>query len=103
MRPLEQIESDIQKKLNELNKLRRERVKHKSLKSKRFIFRCSYDIILEVGEIWPDGDTPLNPTVRDVMKVINEAPSHACVLDEWNLRPDDGENAKIVVSHYKGN
>jgi hypothetical protein len=38
-----------------------------------------------IEEIWPDGDAPENPTVDDVVKVIQACGGPDRVAQDWNL------------------
>lgn len=100
MARLDQIDFEIQQKLQELATLRKERNKYVKTK-KKFVLRCSYDVVLSEDEIWSDGDAPINPKIKDVMRVIGN--DHAMVLVDWNLEPKYSDKAKIVVYNYKGN
>lgn len=42
--------------------------------------------VLEVEDIWPNGDAPENPTPEDVVKQMARSGGGACVIArEWNL------------------
>jgi hypothetical protein len=47
---------------------------------------------LTIGDVWPDGDAPENPTSMDVARIvragIDDAGSVAAWLREWNLEDD---------------
>lgn len=67
-----------------------------------FHFSISYDVSYSVEEIWPDGDAPENPTLDDVMKVIEKCGGKRRILDDWSMVNDldlevsDGKTSKDV-------
>jgi hypothetical protein len=73
--------------------------KNKNPDRYRFVVRFEVEHVLNLDNIWPDGDAPENPTVEDVyrtMRTHGKPPmGHAAldILREWNL--DKG--AEIVV------
>lgn len=52
---------------------------------KRFDFSISCDVSLTVDEIWPDGDAPEDPTVDDVLEVIDKCGGGLRVIRDWDL------------------
>jgi hypothetical protein len=40
---------------------------------------------LSISEIWPDGDAPENPTVADVVAVLEKHGSVTSVLSDWGF------------------
>jgi len=51
-----------------------------------FFVTVDLDITMDVNEIWPDGDAPENPTVKDVVNVMEECSySPINLLSEWSL------------------
>ena len=64
--------------------------------AKRFEFDISINCTLDIEQIWPDGDAPINPTVADVRKVFIEsghsryARGSAIIraAQEWDLDQD---------------
>lgn len=54
--------------------------------------------VLDVGEVWPDGDMPDVPTARDVLALLNGESGYRLKrnLDEWNLL--DGLEVRVRVS-----
>lgn len=67
-----------------------------------FHFSITHYSSLSVEEIWPDGDAPENPTVDDVLKVIEKYGGKMRVLSDWNLDADldldvsDGKTSRGV-------
>lgn len=59
-------------------------------KRARFIIHiCVHDeFMFDVGALWPDGDAPENPTVGDVVKLINDSGGSKRFVDEWDLPLD---------------
>jgi hypothetical protein len=45
------------------------------------------DFPLEIDQIWPDGDTPENPTPEDVAAVMRKCGGRLSVLLDWSLEP----------------
>lgn len=56
---------------------------------KRFIFSIQVDHVLSVNEIWPNGDAPEDPTVKDVFnEFLKDCSGHiAGRMTEWNIAP----------------
>ena len=50
-----------------------------------FNFRIEADVDLTLDEIWPDGDAPDNPTVDDVIAIVERTPNLSRMLNDWNL------------------
>lgn len=67
-----------------------------------FHFSISADVSLEVEDIWPDGDAPENPTVDDVVKVIEQCGGKMRVIEDWDLDDDlmldisDGKTSRNI-------
>lgn len=59
----------------------------RNTESKRFYIEFSGGYELDVADIWVDGDAPENPTVQDVVDVIEESWSEGRFIDDWNLIP----------------
>lgn len=66
----------------------------------RFHIRYEIDLVLNLDEIWPDGDAPENPTIEDVYKAMGNKdgtpPTNTSALDiihDWNL--DDGTQIEV--------
>ena len=51
----------------------------------RFNFSFSADVSLSVEQIWPDGDAPENPTVDDVLDVIEQSGGKDRIFRDWDL------------------
>ena len=43
---------------------------------------------LTVGEIWPNGDAPDNPTVNDVIAVMHAEGGQHSLMSTWGLDDD---------------
>jgi len=56
--------------------------------TKSFNFSIYTDVVLTVDEIWPDGNAPENPTVADVVAVIDNCGGTRSVLRDWDLDND---------------
>jgi hypothetical protein len=56
-----------------------------STKSKTFYFQFERTIELSIDDIWPDGDAPDNPTVMDVVSVVNDCGGALDVFRDWDL------------------
>jgi hypothetical protein len=55
---------------------------------KTFNFSITCEVALDVDQIWPDGDAPQDPTVKDVLKVIDRCGGKAKIIDDWSLIDD---------------
>jgi hypothetical protein len=55
---------------------------------KKFRIRIDIEATLTVDQLWPDGDAPENPTVEDVLKVIDDA-GRLDIIEDWCLVSDD--------------
>lgn len=54
------------------------------MSDKQFTVKIEYETIMSIGEIWPDGDAPENPTAQDVIKAMQEdCPTVGGLLSEW--------------------
>ena len=49
-----------------------------------FEFGFEGSVFLTIKEIWPDGDWPDNPTVDDVVKIVDNIPKSR-LLDDWEM------------------
>jgi hypothetical protein len=56
---------------------------------KKFKFEFHSDVVLTEKQIWPDGDGPKTPTVKDVMDLIEKWGGGIRVLYDWSLGDDD--------------
>jgi hypothetical protein len=54
-------------------------------KNKTFYFHFERSVELRVDDIWPDGDAPDNPTVLDVVNVVNDCGGARDVFRDWDL------------------
>lgn len=64
--------------------------------------RFQIDEVLNVSEVWPEGDAPKNPTVEDVWKAMGrnfkrapEGDEALKVIDDWNLA--DGSSIEVTI------
>jgi hypothetical protein len=55
---------------------------------KNVVIEFQGSVALSVAEIWPDGDAPEEPHVRDVIEKMQAAGSKLRMLDDWNLEQD---------------
>jgi hypothetical protein len=62
-----------------------------------FHFSITAEVSLEVEQIWPGGDAPANPTVDDVLAVIQKCGGKVRVIEDWNL----GDDLDLTVSDAK--
>jgi hypothetical protein len=46
------------------------------------------DNLLDVDDVWPDGDAPENPTSEDVIKAIKEVGSVRSLVLDWGFTID---------------
>jgi len=53
-----------------------------------FCFDITINETLAVEQIWPDGGAPENPTVDDVIKVLQECGGPQRVDEDWDLLND---------------
>jgi hypothetical protein len=58
---------------------------------KKFKIRYEMETVLDVAALWPGGDAPENPTVDDVVRLINKYGGIYRVLDTWNLHQCDSD------------
>ena len=71
-------------------------------KKPSFHFSIEADVSLDVGDIWPDGDAPENPTLEHVLEVIKKAGGAQWILENWNFIDDlgvtisDGKRGMVV-------
>ena len=75
----------------------------------KFNIMYDVDVVLDLDQIWPDGDAPEDPSVEDVYeamfgerKIPSYSPSITRMLDEWDCL-DDGffEVRRIVLPPKK--
>ncbi len=61
-----------------------------------FIFEINIATVLDIKEIWPDGDAPENPTVADVRaRFLKDGRGNIiAAAQEWNL--DQG--ADLIIT-----
>jgi len=52
---------------------------------KQFRISISIDETFSVEELWPDGNAPENPTVKDVIKLIKQCGGAIDIINHWNL------------------
>ena len=52
---------------------------------KRFEIKYEITVVLDVGELWPDGDGPQNPTSGDVIDLIHRNGGFSDIIKDWNL------------------
>jgi len=53
--------------------------------SKKFQIIMEVNETLDIDDIWPDGDAPENPTVKDVLNVIEVCGGPRDILRDWFL------------------
>lgn len=58
---------------------------------KKFKISYAVETVLDVDALWPGGDAPENPTVDDVVRLINKYGGIYRVLDTWNLHQCDSD------------
>lgn len=52
-----------------------------------FTIHIDGDFVLDLEQIWPDGNAPDEPTAEDVVKVLESCGSLFSVLNDWCLDP----------------
>lgn len=60
--------------------------------TEKFTISFEFSEVFEKNEIWPDGDAPKNPNIKDVLEKIKKEGSFSQFINNWNL------NAAIDVS-----
>jgi hypothetical protein len=50
-----------------------------------FTISISIDELLTKEELWPDGNAPENPTVDDVIRLIEKSGGVGGIIKDWNL------------------
>jgi hypothetical protein len=55
---------------------------------KIFKIEISGSVQLSERDIWPDDDGPENPSVTDVIRLLDRHYTLADMIDEWNLSGD---------------
>lgn len=53
--------------------------------NKHFNIRVYFDDEFSADELWPDGDAPENPTVKDVEVLINQCGGLRQVIHDWDM------------------
>lgn len=61
-----------------------------------FFFEVGDEGYLTVGEIWPDGDAPENPTVEDVIAQVKKEGSARKIASNWGFDIHVHVNGKSV-------
>ena len=59
------------------------------MKEKRFQILYTVNETLSADDLWPDADTPENPTADDVRKLVRKAGGIVRVIDSWGLGGHD--------------
>lgn len=57
----------------------------------KFLIEIKCSSVLDVDELWPDGDAPCYVTVDDVQRRIDAHGGPVRILEEWGLYDHDGE------------
>ncbi len=68
-------------------------------KAKRFRIRIEFSETIDVMALWPDGDAPENPTVTDVLALIENEGGFMAAVREWWL-DEGGENSVEEVDEH---
>lgn len=68
-------------------------------KAKRFRIQVQFSETLDVLALWPDGDAPENPTVEDVLALIENEGGFLAAVREWGL-DEGGENSVEEVDEH---
>lgn len=50
-----------------------------------FEIRTDSYCTVTVNDVWPDGDAPENPTVDDVLEVMQQEGRKSRMIENWNL------------------
>lgn len=64
-------------------------------------FTLRYETQLAIGQLWPDGDAPTDPTAEDVAVLVDRHGGPWAVAWSWNLADrlliagDDGSCAEV--------
>lgn len=53
--------------------------------SKLFTVSISFDYDFSIDELWPNGDAPENPTVQDVVDLINKCGGVSKIICDWDI------------------
>lgn len=95
----------IDKKIHNLERqiinLKSHRAKLSGDNLSHFKFKCSYEVTLNEAQIWPDGDAPDNPTVKDVRNLLSDMGPNYHIIDDWNLIPKENDLCNVKVSKVK--
>lgn len=96
------LNQEIFKLSQQMNRLKKRRAKLVKSTLCCFKFKCSFEVILNEDEIWPDEDAPINPTVKDVNKLLSSYTSHGEVMSDWSLAMDcyKDDSCKIIVTKF---
>lgn len=54
---------------------------------KRFRITIEIDAVLDVSQLWPDGDAPENPTAADVRRLVDDC-GGVKIIRDWDLDDD---------------
>lgn len=68
---------------------------------KRFRLHFEIDSTLDIPSLWPDGNAPENPTVKDVLALIDKEGGILSIIGEWNLGIDGDFSVEEVDGHGK--
>jgi hypothetical protein len=63
-----------------------------------FSFNIEVDETFDIADLWPDGDGPENPTLDDVVKLIQTCGGPDQVASDWNLL----DGLSITISDNTG-
>ena len=55
------------------------------MKEKQFEISFNIGHIFTIGELWPDGDAPENPTTQDVLDLIKKDGGPNRIISDWNF------------------
>lgn len=97
---IESIDSELAVLHSQIRELKRKQTKLKSQKH-NFKFKCCFELTLSEDLIWPKGEAPLNPTAKDVMRLLDEYESHTKAMIEWCLEPEYSDSGKITVTRIR--
>lgn len=65
------------------------------MKTFRLVYTMAADLTVE--QLWPDGNAPANPTVRDVELLILKDGGWVNVLRDWSLDDTEGDGHVFEV------
>lgn len=78
--------------------------KKNEIMDKSFKISISFEYDYSLDELWPDGDAPENPTVQDVVDLIEQCGGVRQVLHDWDMdrylkcTVTDGDKIKSIES-----